>query len=568
MTLERLLSDANRLREQARLPEALACLEQAAALAPNDPGTALTLGVTLLDLQRPRDAISPLTRLVALVPQFAEARNILASALLAAGQPSAAHLHVSAALQLRPGHPPTLENLGRCLRALGRMDEALPAYDAAAASSPLPATHSNAVFAAQYVAGLGLAELTARAEAWARRHTAPWASLPRPPRATGSFPAPGARLRIGYVSADFRQHAVAFFLEPVLCAHDPATVETFCYVGNREADAVTARLREADAVTARLRAAAHHWCDITRMDDDAAAACIRADHIDVLVDLSGHTADHRLGVFARRPAPCQLTWLGYPATTGLTAIDFRVTDDACIPPGVDERLHGTERLLRLPEVFCCYRPPADAPEVGPLPCLGGAPFTFISCNALAKLSPATIALWTAVLSAVPEARLRLHAPGGDDAGAQAGFAEKFSALGIAPGRVVLSGEPLPVRAHLARYHAADLALDPTPYAGTTTTCEALLMGVPVITLAGEAHVSRVGVSLLRAVGLSECVAQTGAEFVAIAVRLAKDRSALAGLRAGLRERLIAGPLGQTTAFTRNWEAALGSALDEVTTAAS
>ena len=558
MTLERLLSEANRLRDQARLAEALACLEQAAALAPNDPATVLTLGVTLLDLQRPREALAPLTRLVALVPQFAEARNILASALLSAGQASAALLHVSAALQLRPGHPPTLENLGRCLRALGRMDEALPAYDAAAANSPLPATHSNAVFAAQYVAGLSLAELTARASAWARHHTAPWASRPRPPRASGGFPAPGARLRIGYVSADFRQHAVAFFLEPVLCAHDPAVVETFCYVGNREAD----------AVTARLRAAAHHWRDITRMDDEAASACIRADHIDVLVDLSGHTADHRLGVFARRPAPCQLTWLGYPATTGLTAIDFRVTDDACIPPGVDERRHGTERLLRLPEVFCCYQPPPDAPEVSPLPCLDGAPFTFISCNALAKLSPATIAQWAAVLSAVPDSRLRLHAPGGEDASAQTGFAEKFAAHGIAPSRVVLSGEPLPVRAHLARYRTADLALDSTPYAGTTTTCEALLMGVPVVTLAGETHVSRVGVSLLRAVGLNACVAQSTEEFVRIAVRLAQDRSALATLRAGLRERLLTGPLGQTTAFTHHWENALLTAHDEVTTAAS
>jgi predicted O-linked N-acetylglucosamine transferase (SPINDLY family) len=360
-------------------------------------------------------------------------------------------------------------------------------------------------------------------------------------------------LRIGYVSADFCQHAVAFFLEPVLAAHDPTAVETFCYVGNRHAD----------AVTARLRAATHHWRDISRMDDEAAAACIRADHIDVLVDLSGHTADHRLGVFARRPAPCQVTWLGYPATTGLTAMDFRVTDDACLPPGVEDRLHGSERLLRLPNVFCCYRPPADAPTVGPLPCLDGTPITFISCNALAKLSPATIALWSAVLSAVPDSRLRLHAPGGEDVSAQTWFHEKFAAHGIAAGRVVLSGEPLPVRAHLARYHAADLALDSTPYAGTTTTCEALLMGVPVITLAGESHVSRVGVSLLRAVGLTECVAQSTEEFVRMAVRLAADRKALATLRAGLRERLLSGPLGQTTAFTRNWESALSKANDEV-----
>ena len=551
MTLERLLSEANRLRDQGRLTDALAPLEQAAALAPNDPSTALTLGVTLLDLQRAPEAIAPLSRLVALVPQFAEARNILASALLSAGQPSSAHLHVTTGLQLRPGHPASLENLGRCLRALGRMDEALPLYDAAAASSPQPATHSNAVFAAQYVAGLSLAELTARASAWAQRHTAPWASRPRPPR---SAPAPGGRLRIGYVSADFRQHAVAFFLEPVLVAHDAAAVETFCYVNNRDAD----------AVTARLRAAAHHWRDISRMDDEAAAACIRADHIDVLVDLSGHTADHRLGVFARRPAPCQVSWLGYPATTGLTAIDFRVTDDACLPPEVDERLHGSERLLRLPNVFCCYRPPADAPAVGPLPCLDGEPFTFISCNALAKLSAATIALWAAVLHAVPDSRLRLHAPGGGDPGAQTGFGEKFAAHGIAPGRVSLSGEALPVRAHLARYHAADIALDPTPYCGTTTTCEALLMGVPVITLAGETHVSRVGVSLLRAVGLTECVAQSTEDFVRIAVKLATERETLATLRAGLRERLLSGPLGQTVTFTRNWEAALRTALDAVT----
>lgn len=550
MTLDRLLQEANRLRDEGQLAEALVPLEQAAALAPNHPAAALTLGVTLLDLKRATAALAPLERLVALLPQVAEARNILVSALLAAGQPSRALHHVDAALQVRPGHPATLENRGRCLRALGRMDEALPAYDAAAAASPLPATHSNAVFAAQYVAGLTPADLTARAAAWARRHAAAWASRPRPPRTTR---APGGRLRIGYVSADFRQHAVAFFLEPVLAAHDPAAVETFCYVCNREAD----------AVTARLRAAAHHWRDLTRLDDDAAANCIRADHIDVLVDLAGHTADHRLGVFARRPAPCQITWLGYPATSGLPAIDFRVTDSACLPPEVDERLHGSERLLRLPEVFCCYRPPADAPPVGPLPCTTRAPFTFISCNALAKLSPATIDLWSAVLRAVPDSRLHLHAPGGSDPGAQSGFAAKFAAHGIAPGRVVLTGEALGMRAHLARYQAADLALDSTPYAGTTTTCEALLMGVPVVTLAGDSHVSRVGVSLLRAVGLTECVGPTPAEFLRVAVGLAGDRTALACLRAGLRERLLSGPLGQTTVFTRRWENALRTALDEV-----
>jgi predicted O-linked N-acetylglucosamine transferase (SPINDLY family) len=550
MTLDRLLQEANRLRDEGQLAEALVPLEQAAALAPNHPAAALTLGVTLLDLKRATAALAPLERLVALLPQVAEARNILVSALLAAGQPSRALHHVDAALQVRPGHPATLENLGRCLRALGRMDEALPAYDAAAAASPLPATHSNAVFAAQYVAGLAPADLTARAAAWARRHAAAWATRPRPPRTTR---APGGRLRIGYVSADFRQHAVAFFLEPVLAAHDPAAVETFCYVCNREAD----------AVTARLRAAAHHWRDLTRLDDDAAANCIRADHIDVLVDLAGHTADHRLGVFARRPAPCQITWLGYPATSGLPAIDFRVTDSACLPPEVDERLHGSERLLRLPEVFCCYRPPADAPPVGPLPCTTRAPFTFISCNALAKLSPATIDLWSAVLRAVPDSRLHLHAPGGSDPGAQSGFAAKFAAHGIAPGRVVLTGEALGMRAHLARYQAADLALDSTPYAGTTTTCEALLMGVPVVTLAGDSHVSRVGVSLLRAVGLTECVGPTPAEFLRVAVGLAGDRTALACLRAGLRERLLSGPLGQTTVFTRRWENALRTALDEV-----
>jgi predicted O-linked N-acetylglucosamine transferase (SPINDLY family) len=328
-------------------------------------------------------------------------------------------------------------------------------------------------------------------------------------------------------------------------------VEIFCYHarGSR------------DAVTAQLRATAEHWRDLTVPDDDAAAALIHADGIDVLVDLAGHTAGNRLLVFARRPAPVQVTWLGYPNTTGLATMDARLTDAVCVPAEGNDAPHGPEKLVRLPGVFCCYQPPPDCPPTEPTAGTNDRPFTFCSFSNLAKITPATVAVWAQILAARSDARLLLKSPGANDPSTQEYFRAQFAALGVAPRRIEFNGEALPMRRHLELYHTCDIALDPFPYNGTTTTCEALLMGVPVVTLAGSAHVSRVGASFLSALGMPELITHTPTAYVLAATALAADVARRTELRATLRPRLLASPLGQTAEFTRNLEAALRSCHD-------
>ena len=558
----------NTLRRQGRAAEALAHLETAARLESSNPTILLNLGVTHLDLNQPACAAEVFSRAVSLVPAMPEARNILGCALLGEGRIGDARTHLEEALRLRPNYPAAHDNLGRACRAQGRITEALAHFQSALAGNPSPGTHANYLLAGNYADDLAPAELVDRHRRWdelhARRH--------RPRRRPPLPPLHRRRVRIGYVSPDFRQHSVAFFFAPVLAAHDRAQFEVFCYDNGVAAD----------TVTARLRGQAEHWRGIAALDDEAAAALVRQDGIDILVDLAGHTARNRLLVFARQPAPVQVTWLGYPNTTGMTAMDYRITDGVCLPAeedskelgggqsvplrteaaGLDARVsgsdsrHGPEALVRLPEVFCCYQPPPDCPPVRALPKAGGRPFTFCSFNNLAKVSPGTVAVWAAILDRHPGSRLLLKSPGAGDPETQAAVRARFAGRDIAPERLHFNGEPLPMRRHLELYQECDIALDPFPYNGTTTTCEALLMGVPVITLAGRSHASRVGASFLASLGLPELVASNPAEYAGAAARLAADPARLAALRASLRPRLLDSPLGQADRVTRNLESAL------------
>ncbi len=530
----------NRLRREGRTGEALAQLQTAARLQPENPLILLNLGSALLDLGQAPQAAEVLAGALRLVPTMPEAQNILGCALLGAGRTTEARTHLTEALRLRPGYAAAQDNLGRVCRAQGRMAEALQHFQLALAGSPSPAVHSNYLLASNYADGVAPLELVARHREWDALHGHHHRSRQRP----GIAPLGGRRLRIGYVSPDFCQHAVAFVIAPVLATHVRSRVEIFCYHSQSGRD----------AVTAHLRTITEHWRDIVSLDDEAAAALIRNDGIDILVDLAGHTKGNRLLVFARQPAPVQLTWLGYPNTTGLTAMDGRITDSVCVPPGDDAR-HGPERLIRLPGVFCCYQPPPDLPPAVPPGRPASPQFTFCSFSNLAKVSDATIAVWAQILRQRPNARLLLKSPGAGDPSVQEYIRNQFVAHGAEARSVQFNGEALPMRQHLELYHGCDLALDPFPYNGTTTTCEALLMGVPVVTLAGATHVSRVGTSFLTCLGLSEWVAATPADYIRIALRLADDGPRLVELRTRLRPWLLASPLGQAETFTRNLEAA-------------
>ena len=351
-------------------------------------------------------------------------------------------------------------------------------------------------------------------------------------------------LRIGYFSPDFKQHSVAHFIEPVLAAHDKSKFEVFCYSNNLMADEVTQRIQNACA----------HWRVIADQSDEVVAKQIREDGIDILVDLAGHTPQNRLLVFARKPAPVQATWIGYPNTTGLTTMDYRITDAFADPVGDSDRFH-TEKLIRLPECFSCFEAPRESPQVGALPALATGHITFGSFNNPLKFTPDVIEQWSHILKRVPNSRLVLKYQGLDSAFMSALLREKFGAQGIATQRLDIFGKDVSQLDHMNRYNQIDIGLDPFPYNGTTTTCDALWMGVPVITLAGRSHVGRVGVSQLTNIGLPELIGHNEDDYVDIAVALANDLPRLAALRSGLRERLRASPLMDAPRLTRNLEAA-------------
>jgi predicted O-linked N-acetylglucosamine transferase (SPINDLY family) len=351
-------------------------------------------------------------------------------------------------------------------------------------------------------------------------------------------------LTIGYVSADFMAHPVAYFMGALLAAHDRRRFRVICY----------ASVRGPDAVTRQVRKVAPEWRDVAHLGDEKLATLIAEDGVDILVDLGGHTASSRLTMFALKPAPVQVSYLGYPNTTGLAAIDYRLTDAWADPPGLTDRWH-TEQLIRLPGGFLSYTPPANLPDVAPLPAASNGFVTFGSYNNFAKTSQSTIALWTAVLDAVPNSRLLLKASFLDDPGTAAEIIALFAAAGSDPQRITLRGRTRGHLDHIRSYGALDIALDPHPYNGTTTTCEALWMGVPVLTLAGDRHSSRVGTSILTAAGLDDFIAVSPEDYVARARSLSSDLQGLASLRLRLREQVAASPLADPKRLARAIEAA-------------
>lgn len=478
-------------------------------------------------------------RAIALDPACAHAYLGMGSVNEKAGQLVESVICLDRAIAFEPGLAEAHLAKGGSLWALGRMGEAIVAYDRAAELAPesLPAA-SNSAFGRTYHAGFGPQEVLEVHRAYARR-VAPKSLAPaRVPAGQRE------RLRIGYVSADFRRHSVSNFFGPALERHDRSQFEIWCYFNNRKAD----------DVTARFLALADGWVDCADFSDDELERRIRADGIDILVDLSGHTSGNRLAVFARKPAPLQGTWLGYPTTTGLDTIDFRVTDWRVDPEG--DEAGSVERPLRLPHSYFCFGEPAASAEVGPPP-LSREPArpVFGSFNNLAKLSTEVLELWRRVLDAVNGSRLMLKSRALADEKVRDDLAARLEASGIARDKLILSGWKESTQAHLAAYRDVDVALDTWPYNGATTTCEALWMGVPVVTLSGRTHASRMGASILGAAGLESWITGSQDEYVRIAAELASDADTLARQRAELRQRLKASPLMDAPRFASELEAA-------------
>lgn len=529
------------LQRLGRADEAMDCYRKALQAGGNNADTHYFLANALREKGFFADAESEYGRVIAVRPDHVEALNNLSALLTNRGKTGRAAGLLKQALRISPDSPQLLINYGRLCLHTGEAGEAAAAFRKVLAMQPgWTDVHSNLLACLNYLPDSDPAEVFAEHCRWQELHGdailyyTDW----------GNLPDPGRKLRIGYVSPDLCEHSVARFLEPVLAGHDREHFEVVCY----------SDVLHPDATTARLRRLCGRWVDVRGKTHEQLAGLVRQDGIDILVDLAGHTANNRLPVFAGTPAPVQVTWLGYPNTTGLRGMDYRLTDAVADPPGETENLH-TETLLRLPHGFLCYHCPEDAPEAGPLPCSTTGQITFGSFNNLAKTSPGVIRVWSRVLNAVPGSRLMLKSRATGDPDVRQRLIDAFARLGIRKDRVGFL-EPVPSHHdHMAAYKGIDIALDTFPYNGTTTSCEALWMGVPVITLAGKVHAGRVGASLLSRVGLIELVAPDANAYVAIAVRLSGDTGRLASIRGRLRETMRNSRLCDATGFTGELEQA-------------
>jgi predicted O-linked N-acetylglucosamine transferase (SPINDLY family) len=527
-----LLGDA--LFRAGRTGEAVGVFREYTARCPDDARGHHNLGLALAAAGDHDDAAAELEHALRLQPEYPEAHNSLGVAREAAGRADDAQRHYRAAVEQRPEFADAWSNLGTSLTEQGRVAEAVECLRKADALRPDPRTGSNLLLALGYTADLTPEQLRDEHTAWAGAHAA-GITDPRPRRR------PGPRLRIGYVSGDFRAHPAAGLIELLLAHHDRNAVHVTCYSNTPRGDDTTDRLRRlADA-----------WKPVHGMTDAAAAAAIRHDAIDVLVDLSGHTAGNRLLAFAYRPAPVQGTLFGYPVTTGLPAIDFRVSDPVADPPGEADRLY-TERVVRLPHAAWVYRRPANAPDPDPPAAGTRRAFTFGCLNNPAKISDPCAGAWARVLKAVPRSRLVVLA--GRSAEAARVLGERFARLGVPADRLELVYR-LPEAEYFEAYRPIDLCLDPFPWNGAVTTCDALWMGVPVLTVAGADGRSRQGASILTNVGLPEFVADTPDKLVELAAAWSEQRAGLADLRGGLRELMLHSPLTDAPTYVRDLEAA-------------
>jgi protein O-GlcNAc transferase len=484
---------------------AAAFISKALASSPDDPALLRNLGNALHEQGKLQEAVTQYERALVIRPAFAAANNDLANTLLAQGFPRKAVARYRQALRIKP--------------------------DAAA-------THSNLLFAMQYSGTYSKATLLREAKRWAARHANPLGV--NTPAFTNS-PIADRRLRIGFVSADLRRHSVAYLLAPALAALDRREFEVTCYSNDWRAD----------TQTAHLQSLSDRWRTIVGLSDDAVVALIRDDGIDILIDLSGHTSGHRLLVFARRPAPVSMTWIGYSGTTGMRAIDSVIVDPIICPD--NDTGTFTERATRLPQTYICYQPLEHAPPVA-TDHLGNDALMFGCFNNLAKVTPDVVETWAAILRRVPNATIFLKTASLDDEATNERYRQLFRSHGVHDAQLRFQGKTKQT-AVLDLYNDVHIALDPFPYNGTVTSLEALWMGVPFVTMRGDRFVGRVGETLLSAVGLSDLVADSRAAYIEKAVALAHDRARLLDLRRDLRQRMTVGPLGDHQQFARHLGAA-------------
>jgi len=520
-----------------RLGEAAACFEKHLEQQPDSFMALLNLA-GVLRLQSDLDgAETLLRRAIRVHPGQLIASSNLGDLLLSANRLGEAVQCLEAAARHAPELGELHINLGRAYAAQGRLDEALRCYKWALAVQPQSAQgHSVILFVFHYSPEFDPEALATEHRRWASRHEAPWF---RAGKRHTNQPDPDRRLRVGYVSPDLREHPVGYFMAPVLAARDPVQIEVVCYAWGKT-----------DSWTDRIRPHAALWRATDGLGDAELAGRIEQDQIDILVDLSGHTAGNRLPVFARKPAPLQVSWLGYFNTTGMDAMDYLIVDEHLAP--VEEHAPFAEEALRIPGCYLTYEIPDYAPPVAIPPCLDRGFVTYGCFNNPSKIGLRVVSVWCEILRRNSAARLVMKNPGFTDEGSRKLYRDHFERCGIDSARVDLLG-PSTHPEILRFYSQVDIALDPFPYNGGTTTCEALAMGVPVITMRGDRFVSRVGSTIVHNAGLGSLIKCSQAEYVEKAVELGRNPAQLDEMRAGMRTRLATSTLCDTAGFTRRLE---------------
>jgi predicted O-linked N-acetylglucosamine transferase (SPINDLY family) len=524
------------LQAQRKYNDAANCCRRALELDPTYAEACNNLGNIDQEQGNSLEALAHFQKAIQLRPDYAEAHNNLGHALQSQGKLNDAAICFQKAIALKPDFPEALCNLGAVLNDQGKVDEGITYFRRSLELKPDYAKCSNnLLLALQYSDGSTLSGLAAAHSEFDRVQAAP---LRRNWKLHENDRSPERPLRLGFLSADFGRHPVGFFLIRALENLNRSQYQVVCY-NDRSIH---------DELTVRFQAAVTEWRNVHGMRDAELAETIRADEIDILFDLAGHTAKNRLLVFARKPAPIQISWAGYAGTTGLQAIDYILADRYEIPP-VSE-IHYCERVLRMPEGYVCYDPPTYAPLVSSLPALAHGVVTFGSFNNPAKITPQVLAVWAKILRRLPQTRLVLKFKGMDDVSTIDRLSNEFGGHGIDPIRVECLGWT-PHEVSLAEYSRIDIALDTFPYSGGLTTCEALWMGVPVITCPGETFASRHSFSHLSNIGLTETIARNRDEYIELAVTLAGDLPRLANLRGSLRDRMAASPLCDWQRFANN-----------------
>ena len=541
---EALINLGNTLKDLGEADEALACYRRAVSIRPEDAVAQFNFGNLCRDLGDPGEAAAHYRSALRIRPAFAEAHNNLGNALKDLGDTGEALACYRRALAIRPDYAEAHVNAGSVLRDLGDIGGAIACYGSALAIRPDYAdAYTNMLFLHAYHGSLDPSGYLTLARGWERACVPERERQAARERVFRRSPLTGRRLRLGYVSGDFRTHAASYFVEQLFTHHDRTRVELYAY----------STCAERDAVTARLQALCEHWVPAAGAPEAALRDRIESDGIDVLIDLSGHTAHNRLDVFARRAAPVQAHYLGYFASTGLTEMDYWIGDETLTPPEADA--FYSERIWRLPRVWVAYEGKADAPGPARRAAADDA-IRVGGFNHLGKLTPAALALWAGVLDALPQARLLLKTKALAEAKNRRRILDAMAAHGIASDRIELRDISLTPdwSSHMACYDDLDIALDPVGgIAGGTTSCDALWMGVPVVTLMGDRMASRMTASMLSALGHEEWIARTEREYIQIVLDLARDAQRRNTLRFSLRSQMAQSPLCDARGLARSLE---------------